>query len=79
MNDKAASPADKMRKLLNIYSAEVGYGQSLHAYDGDSPVQGNAGKRRQACSENAGSAAWTFPKPLWMEPIFVMAVWLWLI
>jgi len=57
MNDKAASPADKMRKLLNIYSAEVGYGQSLHAYDGDSPVQGNAGKRRQACSENAGSAA----------------------
>ena len=57
MNDKAATPADKMRKLLNIYSIEVGYGQSLEAYDGDSPVQGNAGKRRLACTENADSAA----------------------
>ncbi len=57
MADATATPADKMRKLLNIYSIEVGYGQSLEAYDGDSPVQANAGKRRQACREDAGSAA----------------------
>ncbi len=53
--DAEATPVDKMRKLLSIYDIEVGYGQSLEAYDGDSPNV--AGKRREACLADLNSSA----------------------
>ncbi len=52
--DAEALPADKMRKALNIYNAEVAYGQTMEAYDGDHP--NNPGGRYAACLENASSS-----------------------
>ncbi len=55
--DKEARPADKMRRALGIYDAEVSYGQSVQAYSGDHPVPEKAGVRFKACEQDAASAA----------------------
>lgn len=53
--DAAASPGEKMRKALALYAIEIGYGQSLEAYDADGFE--NAGARRKACLEDIESAS----------------------
>ena len=48
--DATASIGEKMRKVLNLYDAELGYGNSVSAYAGDHPS--NPGTRLAACLEN---------------------------
>lgn len=60
--DATASPVEKMRKALNIYNIEVGYGQSLEAYDADAPA--NPGYRREACQADLMSAKCALPEEL---------------
>ena len=45
--DATASVGEKMRKVLNLYDAELGYGNSVSAYAGDNPK--NPGTRLAAC------------------------------
>jgi len=52
--DKAATPSEKMRKALNIYNIEVGYGQSMEAYKGDHPK--TPGSRLEACQTDLMSS-----------------------
>lgn len=47
MADAGASVGEKMRKVLNIYDVETGYGNSVSAYAGDHPSE--PGTRLQAC------------------------------
>ncbi len=54
VEDKEASPADKWRRALDVYNAEVNYGQTLEAYAGDHPSE--PGTRLAACRDNAGSS-----------------------
>ncbi len=53
--DKDAAPGEQMRKALNIYDIEVGYGNSVSAYPGNHPK--NAGTRYAACEADAASKA----------------------
>lgn len=50
VGDATASVGEKMRKVLNLYDAELGYGNSVSAYAGDHP--NNPGTRLAACLEN---------------------------
>jgi len=52
--DPANTPGNKMRSALMIYDIEVGYGQSLEAYGGQSPT--NPGARYAACEADINSA-----------------------
>lgn len=45
--DKTASVGEKMRKVLNIYDIEMGYGSTVSAYAGDNPM--TPGTRLAAC------------------------------
>lgn len=54
MNDASASVGEKMRKVLNIYDVETGYGNSVSAYAGDNPK--NPGTRLTACLSNVLSS-----------------------
>lgn len=47
VGDATAPIGEKMRKVLNLYDAELGYGNSVSAYAGDNP--NNPGTRLQAC------------------------------
>lgn len=49
------SPGEKMSRLYNIYDVEVGYGNSVEAYGGESPI--NPGNRFEACSADQESEA----------------------
>jgi hypothetical protein len=51
--DKAASPGQKMRKALNIYGIEVGYGNTVSAYAGNNPK--TPGTRFAACEADESS------------------------
>lgn len=53
--DPAATPGQKMRKALNIYSIEVGYGNTVGAYVGDNPK--TPGTRFAACEADESSKA----------------------
>lgn len=53
--DKAASPGQKMRKALNIYGIEVGYGNTVSAYVGNNPK--TPGTRFAACEADESSKA----------------------
>lgn len=50
VGDATTSVGEKMRKVLNLYDAELGYGNSVSAYAGDNPK--NPGTRLAACLEN---------------------------
>lgn len=60
--DQNARPADKMRRALGIYDAEVSYGQTIQSYAGDHPVQAQSGQRLTACRAEAMSAACALSK-----------------
>jgi len=47
--DSSASMGEKMRKILNIYDIETGYGNSVSAYAGDHPNSDKAGMRLTSC------------------------------
>ena len=47
--DSSASVGEKMRKVLNIYDIETGYGNSVSAYAGNHPNTDKAGTRLTAC------------------------------
>jgi len=53
--DNAASPGEQMRKALNIYDIEVGYGNSVSAYPGNHPK--SPGTRFAACEADKDSGA----------------------
>ena len=53
--DPEATPGQKMRKALNIYSIEVGYGNTVGAYVGDNPK--TPGTRFAACEADESSSA----------------------
>ena len=53
--DPEASPGQKMRKALNIYNIEVGYGNTVGAYVGDNPK--TPGTRFAACEADEESKA----------------------
>jgi len=55
VGDAAASVGEKMRKVLNIYDIETGYGNSVSAYTGDHPS--NPGTRYAACEADHLSSA----------------------
>ena len=55
LGDPEATPGQKMRKALNIYSIEVGYGNTVGAYVGDNPK--TPGTRFQACEADESSSA----------------------
>lgn len=57
LESKDARPADKMRRALSIYDAEVSYGQSIQAYSGDHPVAELTGSRYAACEADSASSA----------------------
>lgn len=46
---------DKWRRALDIYNAEVNYGNTMQAHDGDHPT--NPGMRLQACEESLTNKA----------------------
>jgi len=48
-------PGEKISRLYNIYDIEVSYGNSVEAYDGESPV--NPGGRMAACVADLESEA----------------------
>ena len=54
VGDPKAAIGEKMRKVLNIYDIETGYGNSVSAYAGDHPS--NPGTRYAACEANELSA-----------------------
>ena len=49
LEDKEARTADKWRRALGIYNAEVSYGQTIQAYAGNHPIKEKAGSRIAAC------------------------------
>jgi len=51
-----AAPIVKMRRALSILEAEVAYGQTVTAYNGDNPDQAKAGQRFAACEEDSASS-----------------------
>lgn len=53
--DKEASPGQKMRKALNIYGIEVGYGNMVAAYVGNNPKTPST--RYAACEADESSKA----------------------
>ncbi|MEP3891151.1 MAG: DUF3450 domain-containing protein [Hellea sp.] len=53
--DAAATPGEKMRKALNIYGIEVGYGNTVAAYTGNNPK--TPGTRYAACEADESSKA----------------------
>ena len=55
LGDPAATPGQKMRKALNIYGIEVGYGNTVGAYVGDNPK--TPGTRFAACEADESSRA----------------------
>jgi len=55
LGDPEATPGQKMRKALNIYSIEVGYGNTVGAYVGDNPK--TPGTRYAACEADESSKA----------------------
>jgi len=55
LGDPEATPGQKMRKALNIYSIEVGYGNMVGAYVGDNPK--TPGTRFAACEADESSKA----------------------
>ena len=55
LDDNNARPADKMRRALGIYDAEVSYGQTIQSYAGDHPTQAKVGQRLAACQADAMS------------------------
>lgn len=55
LGDPEATPGQKMRKALNIYSIEVGYGNTVGAYVGDNPK--TPGTRFAACEADESSKA----------------------
>ena len=55
LSDPEATPGQKMRKALNIYSIEVGYGNTVSAYVGDNPK--TPGTRFAACEADESSKA----------------------
>lgn len=55
LEDPEATPGQKMRKALNIYSIEVGYGNTVGAYVGDNPK--TPGTRFAACESDESSKA----------------------
>lgn len=57
VDDKAAIPAEKMRKALSLYNIEVGYGQTMEAYGGPHPITENQGKRMELCIADPRSSA----------------------
>jgi len=44
-----ATIGEQMRRALNIYGIEVGYGSNVEAYAGNNPVEDRAGARYAAC------------------------------
>lgn len=62
LDDKDAGPADKMRRALGIYDAEVSYGQTIQSYAGDHPIQEKVGKRFEACQVDALSEVCSLSK-----------------
>ena len=52
IDDAGVSPGEKMRKALNLYDIEVGYGNSVSAYAGNHPVRESTGARVTACEAN---------------------------
>lgn len=56
VESKEAKTADKWRRALGVYDAEVSYGQSISAYAGDHPVEA-AGARFAACQDDTESTA----------------------
>ena len=52
-----ASVGEQMRRALNIYGIEVGYGSNVEAYAGNHPKEENAGGRYAACEADTASAA----------------------
>ncbi len=55
--DPEARPGDKMRRALNIYQAEVNYGQTFAYYMDNHPVPEKQGSRLAACLEDQDSGA----------------------
>jgi len=55
LGDPEATPGQKMRKALNIYGIEVGYGNTVGAYVGDNPK--TPGARFVACEADESSRA----------------------
>ena len=55
LGDPEATPGQKMRKALNIYGIEVGYGNTVGAYVGDNPK--TPGTRLTACESDEQSRA----------------------
>jgi len=55
LGDPEATPGQKMRKALNIYGIEVGYGNTVGAYVGDNPK--TPGVRFVACEADESSRA----------------------
>lgn len=53
--DKEATPGQKMRKALNIYGIEVGYGNQVAAYVGNNPK--TPGTRFAACEADESTRA----------------------
>ena len=53
--DEAALPADKMRRALDLYNAEVNYGQTMESSAGNHPL--SPGGRLAACENNFKSSA----------------------
>lgn len=60
--DAAATPGQKMRKALNIYGIEVGYGNAVAAYVGNNPK--TPGTRYAACQADESSSACGLTKDL---------------
>lgn len=60
--DATRSPGEKMRSALMIYDIEVGYGQSLEAYGGQSPI--SPGGRLTACEADINGANCNLEKGL---------------
>ncbi len=54
--DAEALPGEKFRRALNMYEAEVIYGQTFASYPGENPFEDRRGKRYAACLEDQESA-----------------------
>ncbi len=63
-DDKEVTPMEKMRRALNIYEAEVLYGQTFASYPGSHPIQDMQGKRYEACMNDKDSAECALTKDL---------------
>lgn len=63
-DDKQVTPMEKMRRALNIYEAEVIYGQTFASYPGNHPIAEMQGKRYEACLSDQNSADCALTKDL---------------